>query len=468
MDLESLKIDRSSETRFRSANGGRGMGRIVLLIIVLVLGWLFRAPVMGFVDDLRLPSVEVIVVQRTSPLAASAVSGTAANGYVVARVRAALSADTPGRIVEMDVEEGSVVKQGDVVARLYSDEYRAALHRADAQLKVSAASIARAEAQVVAQQGELDVLSSNADAAAARRESAAAHVALCVLNVDRANKLYDQNIQTQQMVDEAVTALDQANAAYNAQVATYQAAIAAHANGNANLEVARATVKEAAARLAVDAAGVEQAQATLDKTEVRAPFDGIIVLKDAEVGEVVSPNSSGGNARGSVVTMVDLASLEVQVDVPESTLSAVKQGAPANIYLDAWPETGYTGRVERIWPTANRQKATIEVRVVFDNPDDKLRPEMGARVVFTEVGSAISVTQSAEPRVLVPEATIVAIDGQSGVFELERDIARWRPVVPGDSRNGRVAIESGLEGGERIVRDPPTELMDGDRVRVQE
>ena len=100
MDLESLKIDRSSETRFRSANGGRGMGRIVLLIIVLVLGWLFRAPVMGFVDDLRLPSVEVIVVQRTSPLAASAVSGTAANGYVVARVRAALSADTPGRIVE--------------------------------------------------------------------------------------------------------------------------------------------------------------------------------------------------------------------------------------------------------------------------------------------------------------------------------------------------------------------------------
>lgn len=447
------------------------MGWIVFLLFAAVIVWLFRAPAMRVVDNLRLPAVSVVTVQRSNPLAASAVSGTAANGYVVARVRAALSADTPGRIVEMNVEEGSIVKKGDVVARLYSDEYRAALHRSQAQLNASGATIAHAEAEVVAAHGELEVLSSNEAAAAARLESVDAHVSLCVLNLERATKLYEQNIQTLQKVDEAATALEQAHADHDAQVATHQAALAARANGDAMLEVARAAVIEAQAQVAVHQAGVEQAQATLDKTEVRAPFDGIVVLKDAEVGEVVSPNSSGGNARGSVVTMVDLASLEVQVDVPESTLSAVQQGGAASIYLDAWPEIRYAGRVERIWPTANRQKATIEVRVVFEAPDDRLRPEMGARVVFADSGlseAAEAASEPAEPVVLVPATAIVRVDGQSGVFELERDVVRWRVVKRGDERNGRVAILNGLEGGERIALEPPVELADGDRVRVQE
>jgi len=191
------------------------------------------------------------------------------------------------------------------------------------------------------------------------------------------------------------------------------------------------------------------------------------VLKDAEVGEVVSPNSLGGNSRGSVVTMVDLASLEVQVELPETSISAIEIGMPANIYLDAFPADAYAGDVRRIWPTANRQKATIEVRVGFLEPDRRLRPEMGARVVFAPQAPRSDGAGEAE-RVLVPTSSVVRVDGQAGVFVLERDVARFRGVEPGGERAGRLLIESGLEGGETILADPPDSLQDGDRVRKVE
>src|SRR5262249_57017755 len=187
---------------------------------------------------------------------------------------------------------------------------------------------------------------------------------------------------------------------------------------------------EAAARLEGTKAARDQAQATLDKTEVRAPFDGIVVLKDAEVGEVVSPNVQGGsNARGSVVTMVDFASLEVQAEVPETNLPAVVVGRSARIYLDAFPDKLYRGRVDRIWPTANRTKATVEVRVAFLDRDDKLRPEMGVRVVFEEEGAKMpesSAPADARPVMLVPLDAVVKVGGERGVFVLERDRVRFQ------------------------------------------
>ena len=194
------------------------------------------------------------------------------------------------------------------------------------------------------------------------------------------------------------------------------------------------------ARVAVNEANRDLARATLDKTEVRAPFDGVVVLKDAEVGEVVSPNSQGGNSRGSVVTMVDFASLEVQVDMPETSLHAVAVGGAANIYLDAFPEIAYRGRVERIWPTANRQKATVEVRASFLEPDEKLRPEMGVRVVFTPPEAPpVDPAQDEGELVLIPSSCVVRIDARPGVFELEarrgtlaRDRARRSARRAGD------------------------------------
>jgi RND family efflux transporter MFP subunit len=192
------------------------------------------------------------------------------------------------------------------------------------------------------------------------------------------------------------------------------------------------------------------------------------VLKDAEVGEVVSPNSQGGNSRGSVATMVDWSSLEVQVELQETSLAAAVIDAPASIYLDAYPERLYPGHVKRIWPTANRQKATVEVRVGFDGPDDKLRPEMGARVVFSAPEQASAASGPAEAMILIPRNAVARIDGQDGVFVLEREVVHFRRVQLGDERADRVLVKDGLASGERIVTNPPASLQDGERVRIKE
>ena len=154
--------------------------------------------------------------------------------------------------------------------------------------------------------------------------------------------------------------------------------------------------------------------------------------------------------------------------VPETSLAAVALGALAEIYLDAFPDRRYTGRVDRIWPTANRQKATVEVRVTFDETDDALRPEMGVRVVFVgEEGSAVPQGEVPEG-VLLPSTALVRVEGRAGAFVLERDVARFRPLEIGAESSGRVLVLAGLEAGEQVVADPPLSLADGDRVRAQE
>jgi RND family efflux transporter MFP subunit len=189
------------------------------------------------------------------------------------------------------------------------------------------------------------------------------------------------------------------------------------------------------------------------------------VSKEAEVGEVVSPNSQGGsNARGSVATMVDFSSLEAQAEVPETSLAAVRIGAPARIYLDAFPEDPYTGRIDRIWPAADRQKATVEVRVAFDQLDERLRPQMGCRVVFLKEGAAQD--GPGKSVLLIPASALVKQGQTSGVFVVERDRVRLQELEVGATRGNRVIIESGLTGEELIVVAPPVDMQEGQRVRV--
>ncbi len=438
-------------------------------MLLLVAGGLalFWRPLRERVDRLRLPEVSVLQVSQSSSLAASAVQGTAANGYVVARVRAALSADTPGRIVEMNVTEGQVVKRGFVVARLFSEEYRALFARAEADLVLAEKALASARvAQELARSAEVEVAARVQAAEADVRDGQAAED-WAGLEFERAERLQAQGVASQERVDETRARRTQAVARRESLEAARAAVRGAARSAELELELSAARVAEAEALLAVKRAELEQARATLDKTEVRAPFDGIVVLKDAEVGEVVSPNAASSQSRGSVVTMVDFATLEVQVEVPETSLAAVVLGAPAQIFLDAWPERAYPGSVLRIWPTANRQKATVEVRVGFDAPDERLRPEMGARIVFTSAASDAPAEQAdARPVVLLPRSAVVTIEGKPHVFVLERDVARQRAVVLGGERSSRVVVESGLVSGERVVDAPPDSLRDGERVRV--
>jgi RND family efflux transporter MFP subunit len=472
MDVHPLKIDRDAPARKKRAS--RRPAWIAPLVVVLALGavfWLFQTPIMGFVDGLRLPEVSVQRVTKRSAVAAAAVAGTSANGYVVAKTRAALSADTPGRIVEMNVQEGSVVKRGDVVARLFSDEYAALYKHAEADIVLAQASLVRAEAESKSAQRELERLRAMQSAAAADVAQYAAILKLAELNFKRASDLLESGVGNAQQKDQAQSELDTAKARVTWSEAQREAAKNSMLHAEAQVTVAQAGIEEATARLDVLRATRDQARATLDKLAVRAPFDGVVVLKDAEVGEVVSPNVVGGtSARGSVVTMVDFNSLEVQAEVPETSLSAVKIGSPAQIFLDAYPDKAYKGRVDRVWPTANRTKATVEVRVAFEERDDRLRPEMGARIVFLDLDAARPAAASdgdLAGSILIPVAAVQKIEGQSGVFVLERDVARFQKLSLGEQRSGKIVVMAGLSEGELVVLDPPASLKSGDRVRIK-
>lgn len=439
-----------------------------VLVGVLALFW---RPLRAFVDRYRLPEVRVVTVLRPSRVAAGALTGVAANGYVVARVRAALSADTPGRIVEMNVAEGSVVKRGDVVARLYADEYRAAYERSEADLSFVRSSVeSQLASEEVAAAGAARAVAAQ-QAAAADLEDARAALRLAEVELERAATLAREGIGSRSALDAAQAGRDRAVAREASLEGALQVAAEGARVARLEHEAAAARRREAEALVPVKEAERDQALATLDKTVVRAPFDGVVVLKDAEVGEVVSPNAVGAQSRGSVATMVDFSSLEVQVEMPETGLGAVRLDAPARVFLDAWPEHGYAARVLRIWPTANRQKATVEVRVGFDDPDERLRPEMGARVVFVsedDVPVASDAAADAPPPLLVSRSALVPIDGAPHAFVLERDLVRLRAVRTGAENGARVAVLEGLREGERVVDQPPAALRDGDRVRVVE
>ncbi|MBL8841298.1 MAG: efflux RND transporter periplasmic adaptor subunit [Planctomycetes bacterium] len=470
-----MRIERKPEAgagggaKRRSGGGGKLLPALLLLTAIGAIA-LFWPRLRGWVDRVRLPEVEIAVAVAPSPLAASAVSGTSANGYVVASKRAALSADAPGRIVEMNVVEGSVVKKGFVVARLYSDEYKAALDRASAELASSESAVARAEQETGAARGEVVRLQRSAEAAAAALDEARATLLQAQQRLARAEQMVADDVESRQWLDDARADAGRAAAAERAAAAQLAAAAAATARGEQQIAVQEALHAEARSRVAVAKAAREQAQATFDKTEVRAPFDGVVVLKDAEVGEVVSPNSQGGNSRGSVATMVDFATLEVQVEMPERTISAVAVGAPATIFLDAFPDRGYAGEVTRIWPTANRSKATIEVRVRFAAPDERLRPEMGARVVFRSKDAAPLAESAPAPKgVLVPERALR--QGAAGpIVWVVRggDAVQQVAVAASEASGGRVLVTKGLAPRDRVVVDPPAGLADGDRVRSKE
>ncbi|MCB9892176.1 MAG: efflux RND transporter periplasmic adaptor subunit [Planctomycetes bacterium] len=474
MDVQALKIDRR-ETASASRRPRRRRGRFawfaVFVLLLAALGFAFRDRWIPLVDAWRLTEVAVENVVRAHPAAAGAIAGTSANGHVVAARRAALSADTPGRIVALEVTEGSVVKKGAVVARLFAEEHAAALDRAQADVVAAKAAEEAAEVAVRAADNEIERRRREATASRAAVKEASARAALAEGRYRRAASLQQEDAGSRAAAVDAEAEWNAARAAEEFARAQVEVAEATIRDASQRAEISRAELASAVARIHATEAAAELARATLEKTIVRAPFDGIVVLKDAEVGEVVSPNSFGAsNARGAVCTMVDFASLEAQADLPETSLAKVAVDMPATIFLDAYPDQPYRGRVSRIWPTADRQQATVEVRVQFDERDDKLRPEMGLRIVFaseeaTEQASAKR-GEDAPPPILIDESAVLTSNGRNGVFVVERDIVRFREVDVGERRGGRIAVRAGLTVGERIVVSPPPRLEDGDRVRV--
>jgi RND family efflux transporter MFP subunit len=387
-DLSSLRIDRDA-----AATGAHRTRRLrwILPVIALVLvaaGAWWLAP--------RAVPVKVGSVETNG--GADASGGISANGYVVARTKASVSAKIPGRLSYLGVSEGSRVRRGEIIARLESGDVAAALEAARA-------NVGTVEAQL----------------AQARRDLA------------RAEQLKKSDV---------VSDLDVENARTQVDVLTAQLA-SAHAQ-------------------------VDLSAANLENTNVRAPFDGTVLRKDAEVGEIVAPSSAGGGlTRTAIVTMADLGTLEVEVDVNEAYIAQVRNGQAARITLDAYPDTSFDGRVRQVVPTADRQKATVLVKVAILDKDPRILPEMGARVVFVpRVGPGAAVT--VPRRVLVPSAAIVSDGAGKHVWTVEHGVVKSQPVELGAEREGRVEVRSGLSGGESVVLDPPAGLRDGAKVRISE
>jgi RND family efflux transporter MFP subunit len=230
----------------------------------------------------------------------------------------------------------------------------------------------------------------------------------------------------------------------------------------------QSTVDVAIAQEASTRARVQYARALLDYTEIRAPFTGVVTAKRAFVGEAVSPfgsSPSGGGSGGAIATLVEFSSLYVGADVNESNLSKLGPNQPAEITLDAVPDKTFHGHLRQIVPAADRQKGTVRVKVAFDDADDKILPDLSARVSFT---SEATQGKTNRTRILVPKSAVAKVDGRTGVFKIADGRARFAAVQTGGEVQGQIEITSGLQGGEKLVAAPASvELREGDRVRVE-
>ncbi|HZD05583.1 MAG TPA: efflux RND transporter periplasmic adaptor subunit, partial [Longimicrobiales bacterium] len=349
----------------------------------------------------------ITVAVRGGPAGAS---GLTANGYVVARTKASVSSKLAGRLASLAVEEGDRVAAGAVIGQLEAAEYEALVRQARAA--VLEAEAARLEADAQRTQAHRDL--------------------------ERARTLAADSLISPQALQDAGTAV----------------------------EVAQARLEAANARLESARQGQAAAQANLENTRIRAPFSGTVLRKDAEVGEVVAPSVAGGGlTRGAVVTMADLSTLEVEVDVNEAYIATVAEDGPADIVLDAYPGERFPGHVRQIVPTADRQKATVLVRVAIDSEDVRILPEMGARVVFREEARE----GPAEPlpaRIFIPATAARTEGGETVVYLMVEGRARRRVVEAGPVSGEEREVRSGLEGGETLIVDPPAELADEARVRA--
>jgi len=227
----------------------------------------------------------------------------------------------------------------------------------------------------------------------------------------------------------------------------------------------RATAGVANARAAIGAAeaGSRNAQVSVDYTVIRAPFDGVILSKSANVGDMVTPFSSAADSKGAVVTMADMTTLEVEADVSESSLSKVKVGQPAEITLDALPDARFRGRISRMVPTVDRAKATVMTKVQFDRIDPRVLPEMSAKVAF--LSQEVSPEQQ-KPLLTVATDALATRDGKAVVFAVRDGKAVEVPVTPGQKLGEQTAITGEVRSGERVVAKPPADLRSGALVRT--
>ncbi len=405
--LKELRIDRNAPPPPRGSGGSRRWLWIVLALLVLLLGGA------AFLLFGREPAVEVSTAPAVAIQQGSASSSVLdASGYVVARRMATVSAKITGKVREVMIEEGMRVEAGQIMATLDPID-------ADAQRSLSASQVQAARAQV-------------AGLAAQQRQAAA--------EASRLQALVGQQLVSRSQYDQAVAQRDSLRA---------------------QLETAQRNVKVASDQLAIADLGV-------DNNIVRAPFSGVVTAKAAQPGEIVSPLSAGGGfTRTGIGTIVDMDSLEIEVEVGEAFIGRVQPKMPVEATLNAYPEWKIPGEVIAIIPTADRGKATVKVRVALKVKDPRIVPEMGVRVSFLE--QAPQASASKPQGVRVPDGAVVQRDGASVAFVLGDDNrVQQRSVQAGQAMGKDRQLLKGVSAGEAVVLSPPDALHDGSKVQQKE
>jgi len=403
-DLAALRIE-------RALAAPEGRGRWIWWVVLLVL--LGGGGYAGWAWLTRERPVEVEVVAVTQRAAGTQASVLNASGYVTARRRATISSKVTGKLVEVNIEEGMAVRAGQILARLDDSTPRAGL--------------ALAEAQLVAAQGTLREIE--------------VRLAEAQLTLKRRIQLAAEGFGPQSDVDQA----------------------------RAEVDSLIARIASAREQITVAERQVNLQQTDLDNTIVRAPFSGVAISRDAQAGEMVSPVSAGGGfTRTGISTIVDMKSLEIEVDVNESYINRVTSGQDVTAVLDAYPDFQIPARVITTVPTADRQKATVLVRIGFKELDPRILPDMGVKVTFLRDADDADVL-AAQPVSLVPSSAIRTEGEQSVVFVVRPgDTVERRAVRTGGIDGDRQEIVAGLRAGDRVVVAPPPTLADGARIVIKQ
>jgi RND family efflux transporter MFP subunit len=402
--LSSLQIDRTAPKISASKKRPRKLWKYItggilgVIVLWMIIGALTAAP-----------HVEVTTATLMYPSDAKRI--LIASGYVVAQRKASVASKGTGRLVELNVVEGDVVKKNAILARIESTDIAAALAQAKANVELSKATLLQAQSEEV-------------DATASFQRSKALFAGGSI-----------------------------SKAEYDIADARYKRALA--------------TVRQAQAGIRANEAGVRSIEVQFENTMIRAPFDGTVLTKNADVGEVVAPFGASVNARSAVVMMADMSSLEVEADVSETNIQKVFENQPCEITLDAFPDARYRGVVAKIVPTADRAKATVLTKIRFTKLDNRVLPEMSAKVSFlSKDGGAEEAWE--KPKVVVNASAVLVKEGVPYVYVVKNDVLSERRVTLGNTFETVREILSGVTAGEKVVLKPEKNFKDGKKIATDQ
>lgn len=404
--LDSLRIDRSQAPL---KQGGSGKGWIIILLLLLAAGggWWWFGRAKGLVVK-----TAMVEVQKSGGGGSRAQTLLNASGYVTSRLEATVSSKITGKVMEILVEEGMKVEKDQIVARLDSSNAEVGLKLAQAQLEAAKHSLTETEPMAAYAEAEL------------KRYSGIGN-------------------------SRAVSATELAKVSADAR--TQQA----------RLERLRAEIIVAERQ-------VDDWKQQVDDTIIRAPFAGVVTTKDSQPGEMISPMSAGGGfTRTGICTLVNMASLEIEVDVGESFINRVKAGQPVEATLDAYQDWKIPAKVIAIIPTADRQKATVKVRIGFEKLDPRILPQMGVKVAFQSEDAVQDTPATTGPALGVPKEALQKDGDRDIAWVVNDDKVERRAVRAGGTGGGLVTISAGLSQGEIVVLNPPSGLADGAKVTVE-